>query len=804
MQTIALPEPLAEARQLIDSGKYRILSLDIFDTTVWRTFPTPSDLFYALGQKLLNKGTFYSSASAASFVTERVEAERQSREQWGQNGEVTLAEIYRCFPRGYLRQGTIDDMIAEELALERQSTFADVEIVALIDYASAHRLQIAFVSDTYFEQQHLQSILPRTAAYLIASSFFRRPKVQGLHTELLNRAKVRAGAVLHIGDNYDADVTGPSKLGVKTLWRPRFPQPLEAAVRAELPATRTERAAYFGSVAGDAGLNAVRAQAVTLQSNWEDPLRSWGALFLGPVIAGFGKWVGERCHAEGITAALCLMREGKILKRVLDGGGTGLRADEFYTSRFALIKASIFSGEIAEFGRYLARPNPTQVQELLGPLRIECSEIGLNPDDQISASNAHRVADRIANTPAARKKAVEASAAARHNFLVYLKAKFPDLPQRVAVVDLGYSGTIQNCLQEIFDHEGIACRTHGLYFVTGGGIRKLQAKGTSAEGFLAENGQPLAIAHSFMRSPELIEQCLMCSLGSTVGYSEAGVPELGVQHLPELQLTEIERVQTGLMSFTDLFTQSATLRAADTALLRPFLENILVRALTMPVPAELKSFGHWVHDENFGSSRTRGLIDTDLDPQYLHHASVHQLASLANNVSYWIFGAARNHHPVVGEAVRSVFLRKTEPEAFQCPEEQRILYFFWNDGEAHRADATYQLSSRRTAWNRFTLEVRQANLLEVGFSFGAPGDVIQVSGIVLRLQRPGRPVEIIRQPLSDLKTFGLESLHGSQTAYLVKETAGVVSAVDSIRDFTGTVQIDLLFAHMPTGELCLS
>jgi hypothetical protein len=28
--------PLLEARRLIDSGKIRLLSLDIFDTTVWR------------------------------------------------------------------------------------------------------------------------------------------------------------------------------------------------------------------------------------------------------------------------------------------------------------------------------------------------------------------------------------------------------------------------------------------------------------------------------------------------------------------------------------------------------------------------------------------------------------------------------------------------------------------------------------------------------------------------------------------------------------------------------------------------
>ena len=100
------------------------------------------------------------------------------------------------------------------------------------------------------------------------------------------------------------------------------------------------------------------------------------------------------------------------------------------------------------------------------------------------------------------------------------------------MVDLGYSGTIQHCLQRILDHEKVRIKTHGLYLVTGSSVRKIQRAGSVAEGFLAENGQPLRIAHSFMRSPELVEQSLMCHLGSTTGYDAQGDPVLGEQHVP--------------------------------------------------------------------------------------------------------------------------------------------------------------------------------------------------------------------------------------------------------------------------------
>jgi FMN phosphatase YigB (HAD superfamily) len=797
-------DPISHVRQLVDTGKFRVLSLDIFDTTVWRAFPAPTDLFYSLGYLARERGLLYSSASGASFGAERIEAEREARARRGADGEVTLEEIYRRFPRGYIRQGSPDDLLRCELDLERQSTFPDSEIVSLIDYASSKGLRIAFVSDTYFDEEHLRRILPRPGNFLIASSRFRRSKAHGLHRELIDRAGVKAGQILHVGDNHGADVAAPAQLGVQAVWRPRFPNAFATAIQAELPLTRSERAPFFATTTGDAGLNAIRAQAVEAAANWTDPVRAWGALFLGPVMTGFAKWVGERCRDVQIDTALCLMREGKIIKLVLDGVGGGVATHEFYTSRFALLTASIFRGEESELTKFLARPQPARALELLAPLGLAPAQVDLDDDALVPAEAAYQLARKIASDPEMRAQACEASAEARRRFLLYLRETLPDLPSRVAVVDLGYSGTIQTCLQAILDHEKIACQTHGLYFVTGSGIRKVQQAGACAEGFLAENGQPLAIAHSFMRSPELVEQCLMCSLGSTIAYDESGLPVLGQQHLPATQLASIQQVQEGLLDYVKCFAKTPTLRETDSSTLRPFLEAILVRALTVPTPAELKVFGQWVHDENLGSSRTRPLIASDLDPDYLYYASAHQLASLASSSAYWIFGLAQNDSPMTGEAVRSIFLRKTQPEAFSCHEQERKLHFFWNDGEAHRADRNYTLSNRRTAWTRFALDIQNSELREIGFSLGRPGDVIKVGGVILRLNRAGSPVEVIREPLEELQTFGLEPLKGSQGTYLVTDTAGIIAEIRDVRDFTGVVQVDLLFAHLPAGDPCPS
>ena len=140
-----------EALRLIECGKYRVLSLDVFDTTVWRTFPAPTDLFYSLGSYLQAAGILFPSVSPASFAGERLEAEKTARSILGRNGEVTLREIYENFPTGLLRAGIAEDLLKAELDLERRSTYTDPGIAALIERAIQRGLQIAFVSDTCVE-----------------------------------------------------------------------------------------------------------------------------------------------------------------------------------------------------------------------------------------------------------------------------------------------------------------------------------------------------------------------------------------------------------------------------------------------------------------------------------------------------------------------------------------------------------------------------------------------------------------------------------------------------------------------------
>ena len=83
------------------SGRYRVLSLDVFDTLLWRRVPEPRDLFFQIGNELLSQNLLLSWVSVAQFVELREAAEKAARAQAeAQTGsrEVLLADIYSALP----------------------------------------------------------------------------------------------------------------------------------------------------------------------------------------------------------------------------------------------------------------------------------------------------------------------------------------------------------------------------------------------------------------------------------------------------------------------------------------------------------------------------------------------------------------------------------------------------------------------------------------------------------------------------------------------------------------------------------
>lgn len=206
---------IREIYSLINTEQFSLLSLDIFDTTVYRCVPKPSDVFFLLARKFKNINHIHDSSSPESFVKERINAEERARRKKYYCTEVTLKEIYDEFPSGYFSNFSSFVAADFEFKLEQELVFLHPEMRDLIIYAKDRGLKTAFVSDTYFETNQIKRLVGIDVDHIILSCENNVSKYHGLHLALLKESGVPPERILHVGDNETADIKGPEIFNIE-------------------------------------------------------------------------------------------------------------------------------------------------------------------------------------------------------------------------------------------------------------------------------------------------------------------------------------------------------------------------------------------------------------------------------------------------------------------------------------------------------------------------------------------------------------------------------------------------------------
>ncbi|WJI50367.1 hypothetical protein NLY44_28040 [Mesorhizobium sp. C089B] len=131
----------------------KVLSLDCFDTLLWRKTATPEDVFVVLADNPVARSlgiTPHQRISAAS---------RASRAKRLENGskQIDIRDIYRFFTS---LSGEERELLAEtEIRTEINVCFAFLPYVDLIRRAHSRGLKIIIVSDTYLREEELRRLL---------------------------------------------------------------------------------------------------------------------------------------------------------------------------------------------------------------------------------------------------------------------------------------------------------------------------------------------------------------------------------------------------------------------------------------------------------------------------------------------------------------------------------------------------------------------------------------------------------------------------------------------------------------------
>ena len=275
----------------------RLLSLDCFDTLLWRVTHAPRDVFAALPD-LTSEQRIWAEQRARSAA-----AARRGR------AEVGIDEIYATLLRN-ADAAQRAAHIARELALEAEHCFAFAPTVELMREAQRRGIPVVIVSDTYLDQRQLAGLIRASAGEAVlslidrifCSSEYGLSKSEGLFRHVLDATGAAPATMLHVGDNHAADVVAATKAGIPALHLNQFSDVaqqrlrLEAAVSAvirsgpAIPACQTHRA------------------AMALSEPWiDDAAEALGYTTLGPVLHGFTRWLAD---AERAMAARCVWQAG--------------------------------------------------------------------------------------------------------------------------------------------------------------------------------------------------------------------------------------------------------------------------------------------------------------------------------------------------------------------------------------------------------------------------------------------------------------------------------------------------------------
>lgn len=223
-------------KDLICSSKIKVVSFDIFDTILLRPFYRPTDLFEFLDEKyesILNHTTF------TTFSTMREEAEKLLRIDIKNNGysveEITLDQIYQKISDYYgIEEHICKILKAYEIELEIRFSQSRNFIKTLYKLAKRFGKKIVCTSDTYFESDIILKLLSKQGlsfdkVYL--SSEYGVTKRSGkLFDVVLNDLKEQPHSILHIGDNWNADIMPAKDKGIVTYFVPKAIECFENAI----------------------------------------------------------------------------------------------------------------------------------------------------------------------------------------------------------------------------------------------------------------------------------------------------------------------------------------------------------------------------------------------------------------------------------------------------------------------------------------------------------------------------------------------------------------------------------------------
>ena len=602
MADTILPHELPQA--LSGHEQASILSLDCFDTLLWRDTHAPVGIFAALpditeGQRII----------AEQRARKAAQASRRSN-------EVTIEEIYtQLMPNA--SHGQRAEAVGTELAVEAAHCYAFAPTVELMRAAKQRGMQVVIVSDTYLDRRQLGELIAQSAGDEVAglidkifcSSTFGLSKAQGLFAPVLKKLKCQPIDVLHVGDNRGADFDGARGFGIPALHLVQFAEETKQRLRFE------DSCASLIAVARSAIATPQphRAALAAGESHIACEKQRLGFTTLGPVFHAFDHWLREEAtklakQHGGTVHWLFLMRDGHLPRAVHAMHDPTNSTAPVEISRFVATASALTNKDtIADLAEQEFALNPSTLARQMLFSEAEIAEIIDEDDPEGSHNQLH------AELKSGRRRRMISRRARSFadRFVTHVRSAVNPQPgDTLMLVDLGYNGSAQNrvdaMLREAFD-----CHVAGRYLL----MREMDAPGLDKLGMIDTRHFDSRLLEAMCGNVAVIEQLSTIAAGSTIDFTESGDPIRRESGVKGRQSEVREAVQAGCLAFCQVANASPAVRTAQpdaASHWRNAACAALLRLMFLPTQRELAVIRSFEHDVNLGSERIVPLFDKEI------------------------------------------------------------------------------------------------------------------------------------------------------------------------------------------------
>lgn len=490
-------QAMDDENKMLSSEDIEAVSFDVFDTLIQRPLMECRDVFLFMEPKVFeitqNRIANFSQLRPLMASLALEDAASQNKE------DINIDEIYNTFVALDIFTPSEAQQIKDlEIATEKQILIPREQGVRLYNKALSLGKKIFIISDMYLHKTIIESLLHKNGITqydgLYVSSEYKYKKSSGrLYDIFLKDIQIDPAHILHIGDNFNADIHTASSKGLRTYHIPRaadliqknsilgpiFKSRYKHYSRYDRACLGLLAASYFS----DSTTLALRQDSISSHIPYD-----LGYMAIGVFLTGFAIWLARRASQDGVKDLFFLSRDGEILKKafdiIKDDIAPQISTHYLLSSRKACIGASLYN-----------------ISDIINAINIECKEgtfseyihqkFDLDFDRISSIAQKYNIsADTIINPEGFAKQyfqliheisplILDIAASKRELYQTYLQQMGFMASSSKAIVDVGFSGRLQKGLARLSADKKLG----GYYIATFEQAEFLHAQGLPVAAF---------------------------------------------------------------------------------------------------------------------------------------------------------------------------------------------------------------------------------------------------------------------------------------------------------------------------------